>query len=185
MAEADIQASALNWAILRSAKIYGDSGNHNRVCLIQWLNRLAFLPVFGKDRFLQQPVHVADLAWAVVEVLDQSATHHHALNISGASPLTCNEVVPLAVGALGKVARLPHLSAALAIPILQLMGRLGLKLLIKSEQIQRLNEDKSSDRQKASRVFGFSPIAFSRGIEQEVNLYGTGADRLSVTSHSR
>ena len=58
-------------------------------------------------------------------------------------------------------------------------------LPIKSEQIERLNEDKAFDHQEAFRVFGFSPIAFSWGIEQEVNLYRTETDGLSVTHQLR
>jgi uncharacterized protein YbjT (DUF2867 family) len=184
-AEADIQASALDWTILRPTMIYGTPADRNMIRLIQWLNRWPFLPVFGKGRSVQQPVYVTDVAWAVVEVLDQSATHRRAFNLSGASPLTYNEVVQLAANALGREARLLHLPASLVIRILQFTERLGLKLPIKAEQIQRLNEDKAFDHQEASRVFGFTPISFSRGIEQEVGLYRTGADGLSVTSHLR
>ena len=121
----------------------------------------------------------------MVEVLNQSATHRSDFNLSGASPLTYNEIVQLAANALEQEARLLYLPVSLVIRILQFTERLGLKLPIKAEQIQRLNEDKAFDHQEASRVFDFSPIAFSRGIEQEVNLYRTGADGLSVTSHLR
>lgn len=162
--------------------IYGTPADRNMIRLIQWLSRWPFLPVFGKGHSLQQPVYVTDVAWALVEVLEQSGTHRRAFNLSGASPLTYNEVVKLVAAALGREVSLLHLPASLLVHTLQFAERLGLKLPIKAEQIKRLNEDKSFEHQEASRVFGFSPIAFSRGIEQEVNLYRTGADGLLVTS---
>ena len=179
-AEADIQASGLNWTILRPTMIYGTPADRNMIRLLQWLERWPLLPIFGKGRSLQQPVHVTDVAWAVVEVLDQTASYGRAFNISGAAPLTYNEVVQVAAGALGKQARLLHLPAALFIRILQFTERFGLKLPIKAEQIQRLNEHKAFDHQDAAEVFGFSPISFSHGIQQEVNLYRDRADGLSL-----
>jgi len=179
-AEADIQASGLNWTILRPTMIYGTPADRNMIRLLQWLERWPLLPIFGKGRSLQQPVHVTDVAWAVVEVLDQIASYGRAFNISGAAPLTYNEVVQVAAGALGKQARLLHLPAALFIRILQFTERFGLKLPIKAEQIQRLNEHKAFDHKDAAEVFGFSPISFSHGIQQEVELYRDGADGLSL-----
>ena len=179
-AEADVQASGLNWTILRPTMIYGTPADRNMIRLLQWLERWPLLPIFGKGRSLQQPVHVTDVAWAVVEVLNQPASHHRAFNISGASPLTYNKIVQIAARALGKEARLLHLPAALFIRILQFTEWLGLKLPIKAEQIQRLNEDKAFDHQEAAEVFGFSPIAFPQGIKQEVSLYRVGADGLSL-----
>ena len=181
-AEADIQASGLNWTILRPTMIYGTPADRNMIRLLQWLERWPLLPIFGTGRSLQQPVHVTDVAWAVVEVLDQTASYGRAFNISGAAPLTYNEVVQVAAGALGKQARLLHLPAALFIRILQFTERFGLKLPIKAEQIQRLNEHKAFDHQDAAEVFGFSPISFSQGIQQEVNLYRDGADGLSLSA---
>lgn len=115
----------------------------------------------------------------MVEVPNQPASHHRVFNISGASPLTYVEVVHIAAREPRKESRLLHLSAPLFIGILQFTDWLGMKLPIKAEQIQRLNEDKAFDHQEAAEVFAFSPIAFPQGIKQEVSLYRVGADGLS------
>ena len=49
--------------------------------------------------------------------------------------------------------------------------RLNIKLTIKSEQILRLNEDKSFSHINAFNDFGFNPISFEEGIVEEIKLF--------------
>ena len=87
-AEAAILASGLQTTILRPTMIYGTPGDRNMIRLVQWINRWPVLPIFGNGRSLQQPVHVTDVAWAVVQSLESPATIQRQFNISGAEPLT-------------------------------------------------------------------------------------------------
>ena len=101
-AEAAITSSGLDTTILRPTMIYGTPGDRNMIRLVRWLERWPVLPVFGSGRSLQQPVHVSDVAWAVVQVLETPATIGRQFNISGAAPLTYNDVVRLISQALGR-----------------------------------------------------------------------------------
>ena len=94
-AEAAITSSGLDTTILRPTMIYGTPGDRNMIRLVRWLDRWPLLPVFGNGRSLQQPVHVSDVAWAVVQALESPATIGRQFNISGAAPLTYNDVVRL------------------------------------------------------------------------------------------
>jgi uncharacterized protein YbjT (DUF2867 family) len=64
-AERQIAASALDWTILRPTMIYGAAGDRNLSRLLPLLRRAPVLPVPG-GHHLQQPVHVADVAHAVL-----------------------------------------------------------------------------------------------------------------------
>ncbi len=64
-AERQIAASALDWTILRPTMIYGAAGDRNLSRLLPLLRRVPVLPVPG-GLHLQQPVHVADVAHAVL-----------------------------------------------------------------------------------------------------------------------
>ena len=64
-AERQIAASALDWTILRPTMIYGAAGDRNLSRLLPLLRRVPVLPVPG-GHHLQQPVHVADVAHAVL-----------------------------------------------------------------------------------------------------------------------
>lgn len=48
VAEADIQASGLDWSMLRPTMIYGTPADRNMIRLLQWLEPLPQLPILGK-----------------------------------------------------------------------------------------------------------------------------------------
>ena len=160
--------------------IYGTPGDRNMIRLVQWINRWPVLPVFGNGRSLQQPVHVTDVAWAVVQTLESPATIQRQFNISGAEPLSYNEVVRVTAQALGRRIQRLHISAQLMVGLLDVTERLGITLPIKAEQIRRLNEDKVFSHAEAREAFGYAPIAFKEGIRNEVDLFRAGRDGLSA-----
>ena len=179
-AEAAINSSDLETTILRPTMIYGTPGDRNMIRLVRWLERWPVLPVFGNGRSLQQPVHVSDVAWAVVQALETPATIGRQFNISGAASLTYNDVVRLTAQALGRRVKRFHIPARPIVTALQVSERLGITLPIKAEQVLRLNEDKAFSHSAAADTFGYSPIAFEQGIRQEVALLRSGRDGLSV-----
>ena len=179
-AEAAITSSGLDTTILRPTMIYGTPGDRNMIRLVRWLERWPVLPVFGNGRSLQQPVHVSDVAWAVVQVLETPATIGRQFNISGAASLTYNDVVRLTAQALGRRVKRVHLPARPLVAALRALERLGITLPIKAEQVLRLNEDKAFSHADAADAFGYSPIAFEQGIRQEVALLRSGGYGLNI-----
>ena len=179
-AEAAITSSGLDTTILRPTMIYGTPGDRNMIRLVRWLERWPVLPVFGNGRSLQQPVHVSDVAWAVVQVLETPATIGRQFNISGAASLTYNDVVRLTAQALGRRVRRIYIPARPIVTALQVSERLGITLPIKAEQVLRLNEDKAFSHAEAADAFGYAPMAFEQGIRQEVALFRSGGDGLSI-----
>lgn len=178
-AEAAITSSGLETTILRPTMIYGTPGDRNMIRLVRWLNRWPVLPVFGSGRSLQQPVHVSDVAWAVVQTLEAPSTIGRQFNISGAAALTYNEVVRLTAQALGRRVQRLHIPAQPVVALLQATERLGITLPIKAEQILRLNEDKAFSHAEAAEAFGYAPSPFEQGIRQEIALFHSGKDGLS------
>ena len=178
-AEEVILASGLETTILRPTMIYGTPASQHdssRGVDQSW----PVLPVFGKGRSLQQPVHVTDVAWAVVQSLESPATIQRQFNLSGAEPLTYNEVVRATAQALGQHARRLHIPAQPVVSLLDVLEHLGIILPIKAEQIRRLNEDKAFSHAEAREAFGYTPISFEVGIRREVNLFRAGRDGLSL-----
>ena len=46
-----------------------------------------------------------------------------------------------------------------------------LHMLIKSEQLKRLNEDKDFSHLKAKKLIGYDPMSFAEGIQKEIFIY--------------
>jgi nucleoside-diphosphate-sugar epimerase len=170
-AEDALLNSGLDFTILRPTMIYGTPKDRNMIRLLRYLQRFPIVPVPGSGEFRQQPVHVEDVAQAIVDCIEPEATVRRAYNLSGGSSLTFNEVIDCASRALGVRRRKLHLPLRPTLWAVRALKRMGVGLGIKEEQLLRINEDKCFDHSDAQRDFGFSPRTFAEGIRQEADLW--------------
>jgi len=171
-AEAYVMGSALAWSILRPTMIYGDRDDRNMVRLLKLLKRIPIIPVPGSGQGLMQPIHVEDLAQAIVAAFFCEAAHGKAYNLSGASPLSFDAIIDEAAHAL-KVRRWKmHLPIGPIRMMVRFYEKLSKRPRIKDEQILRLLEDKAFDHSDARTDFGFQPRTFQTGIGREAELAG-------------
>jgi uncharacterized protein YbjT (DUF2867 family) len=174
-AEQAIADSGLAYTILRPTMIYGSARDRNMARLVRYLRRWPLIPIFGNGRSLQQPVYVGDVAGAVVDALLSERTSGASYNIPGASPLTYDEVIDTICRLLHRKVTKVHLPTRPILQGLSLAERAGLRLPVKAEQIQRLNEDKVFDYTEAADAFGYAPLTFAQGMTRqlrEMGLYG-------------
>jgi nucleoside-diphosphate-sugar epimerase len=167
-AELAIEASGLQYTILRPTMIYGGPRDRNMWRLIRFLRYSPIIPVFGEGDRLQQPVHVGDVAQAIVSCLSNTGAIGKAYNIAGKHPLTYNEVIDTIARLMNKRVWKLRIPSKPAISLLALFEQLRIPLPIKAEQVLRLNENKNFDYTDAQRDFGFSPLAFEEGIRIEL-----------------
>lgn len=169
-AESAIQASGLNYTILRPTMIYGSLRDRNMWRLIRLLRVTPVMPIFGDGKSLQQPIFVDDVAQAVLLALQTDTTIGKSYNIAGKDPLTYNQVIDTVASALGKRVWKLHLPYMPIVRALQFTEQMNIRLPIKAEQVLRLNEDKSFSYADAQRDFGFSPRSFEEGIGIEIKI---------------
>jgi len=167
-AERLIKESSLSYTIIRPTMIYGTPGDRNMWRLVRYLKRLSILPILGNGMYLQQPVYVKDLASAIVRAYGTPISIHKAYNISGARPLTYNEVVDTTAKALGKKVLKIHIPMKLSYNLLKFYEKLTSKPILKAEQVLRLNENKDFSHEEAKKDFGYNPLSFEEGIKNEV-----------------
>jgi uncharacterized protein YbjT (DUF2867 family) len=171
-AEKAIQGSGLDYTILRPTMIYGSKRDRNMFRLINYLKRFPIVTIFGNGEYLQQPVYVEDVARAVVNALDFDTTIRNAYNIPGAKALTFNRVIDTIGSILKRKVIKFHFPDKFCVKTLKWTEQLGLKLPVKAEQIERLNEHKAFDYEAAKKDFGYSPLNFMDGITQEIESLG-------------
>jgi uncharacterized protein YbjT (DUF2867 family) len=171
-AEQRIRASALKWTILRPTMIYGAPGDRNLSRLLALLHRAPLLPVPGGGFHLQQPVHVADVADAVLSAAERPATAGQTYDVAGPEPLTFAELLRTSARATGSR------TLFFPVPLTPLVGlvrgyeRLSRRPRIRAEQLLRLAEDKSFAIDSAARDLGFDPRPFAVGIRGEAQAMG-------------
>ncbi len=170
-AEYQIRKSSLNWTILRPTMIFGSSKDRNIIKLIKWIDKYPLLPIFGNGNNLQQPVFVKDIAWSVVEIIDNQETFSEDFNLSGSFPITYKNMINIIERKLSKKITKVFISSRIAINLLKIFEFLRIRFFIKSEQIERLNEDKFFSHKKAQKYFGYKPTTFLDAISQEIYEY--------------
>ncbi|WP_131746328.1 NAD-dependent epimerase/dehydratase family protein [Frankia sp. Cppng1_Ct_nod] len=169
-AEALITGSGLAWTILRPTMIYGGTGDRNMARLLAILRRVPLLALPGGGGRLQQPVHVDDLASAVLEAVRRDAAIGRAYNIAGPEPLTFRKIVEDAGAAVGRRVVTVPLPLRTTLAVARGYERLATRPRLRAEQIARLAEDKAFPIDDAATDLGFAPRPFREGIRQEAEL---------------
>ena len=170
--EAEIMSRQLNWTILRPTMIYGARGDRNMERLIKAVRRFPIHPILGSGDRLLQPIHVTDLAQAVVDSYSCENSRGVAFNLSGKHPLTYRQVVLEVTQLLRKRTILFSLPLKMAILAVEICRRLPWFPKLTAEQVRRLDEDKAFSHQAAREAWGFDPMGFSKGIKLEVEDLG-------------
>lgn len=168
-AEESIQTSGLKYTILRPTMIFGSPRDRNMWRLIRFMRYSPVVPVFGDGNSLQQPIYVGDVAQAIVSCLCNDQTIGKSYNIAGKTPLTYNQVIDTIAKQMNKRVWKIHIPSAPMVSLLKFFERLHIPFPIKAEQILRLNENKNFSYEEAKREFGFSPLAFEKGIALELD----------------
>lgn len=165
--------SGLSWTILRPTMIYGTAGDRNISRLIRVVERCPVIPIVAPDA-LQQPIHVEDVAAAIVSCVTAEATGQRTYNISGLAPLTLEDLVRETARAVGRPRAVVRLPFAPMVGAVRAYNRLSSAPRVSVEQLLRLREDKAFDHAAAAADFGFSPRSFRDGVTQEVKLMRNG-----------
>lgn len=167
-AEQTIRDSELDWTILRPTMIYGTAGDRNISRLLALLRHTPVLPVPGGGRRLQQPVHVQDLARAVVAATVGRVAVGNIYDIAGPDPLTFRELLAESAAAVGRRTRLLPVPLRPAIWALRAYEQTVPRPRLKSEQLERLAEDKAFDIGPAVNDLGYRPRSFRDGVRAQV-----------------
>jgi len=171
-AEHRIGESGLDWTILRPTMIYGAPGDRNLSRLLALLTRAPMLPVPG-GRHLQQPVHVADVAGAVLAAAERTGAAGSCYDVAGPEPLTFAELLRISARAVASRTRF------IPVPLTPLVAAArGYERLsrrppkIRAEQLLRLAEDKAFAIRDAERDLDYAPRPFAVGIRAEADAMG-------------
>jgi nucleoside-diphosphate-sugar epimerase len=190
-AEDEIRISNLSWTILRPTMIYGAAGDRNLSRLLLLLARLRraplppgvpiAVPVPGGGRQLQQPVHVADLAAAVLTAVERRSAVRRRYDVAGPEPLTFADVLRAAAAAVGGRVHPVPVPLAPVIALTRGYERMSRRPRIRVEQWQRLAEDKTFPIEAAARDLDFAPRPFAAGIRGEAVALGLAPSTSAAT----
>jgi len=174
-AEEQIRGSGLDWTIVRPTMIYGAAGDRNLSRLLRLLSRAPLLPVPGTGESLHQPVHVADVASAVLTAVQRPAAIGSRYDVAGPEPLPFTELLQTCARAVGSRTRLVPVPLAPLVTLARGYERVSRHPRIHAEQLLRLAEDKAFAINDAIRDLGYAPRSFADGIGDEARMLGIAA----------
>ena len=171
-AEEAISQSGLDWTILRPTMIYGARGDRNMERLILALRRFPVHPILGEGDHLLQPIHVQDLARAIVDAYSCRAANQRAFNLSGKNALTYRQLVTEVARLMQRRILMFSLPRSVSLCSVRIAARIPGLPRIKAEQVLRLDEDKAFSHREAAETWGFDPVDFTTGIRMELHDLG-------------
>ncbi len=166
-AERTIRDSQLDWTIIRPTMIYGAAGDRNIARLLALLRRAPLVPVPGGGRRLQQPVHVQDLAHAVLAAATTSLAVARTYDVAGPQALSFRELLDQAGSAIGRRPRQVPLPLRASVWALRAYEKVVPRARVKAEQLERLSEDKAFDISAAVADLDYRPRSFAKGVGEE------------------
>lgn len=168
-AERAISESRLDFTILRPTMIYGAPDDRNLARMLRILKKSPVFPLVGGKR-LHQPVHVEDVAAALIGALEAPTAIGGAYDIAGPTPLQFADMVGEAAKAVPRrVIKIP-LPLKPVVAAFKVYERVSSRPRLTSEQFERLGEDKAFDISAAEAAFDYRPREFRDGISDEATL---------------
>ena len=159
--------------ILRPSMIYGPGDDRNISRMAAFLRRYRWFPVFGDGQALQQPVYVEDVVSGILSALQSKEALGKCYALAGAEPLTYDQLIDAVGAAVGVRPVKVHIPVRLALGVLRLLARVGIRAGIDREQVLRLQEDKAFSIEPARNELGYAPLGFSEGLAR---IYGKAGE---------
>ena len=146
-----------SYVIVRPTMIYGNERDYNMHKLIKFLDRYPVFPVFGDGSALMQPVHVEDLADAIIVAFQNTAIQNEDYNLSGGSVIEYKKILSIITNELRKKVFTVHIPMKMAIIAAEIYNKTFSKAILTVQQVERLQEDKAYSNNKAKKMLNFNP----------------------------
>lgn len=156
-------ASGRPGVLLHPTMIYGAAGENN-VRRIAALARFGVIPLPGGGRSLIQPVHVEDLARAVVAAVARRAVAAEPIVLAGPEAVTYAEFVRAVGRAAGRPVRVLAVPLAVALAVARIAALIPGLPRVSPAEVRRLCEEKAFDIGPAQRLLGFAPMPLEAGL---------------------
>ena len=154
-ADDELRRLDLDWFVLRPSLVYGQGGQSS--ALFMRLAGLPMIPVVGDGRQMIQPVHVSDVAVAVLAAL-ASTEPRQTVDVVGPQRIAFAEWLQLMREAQGKRrAKLLHCPLSLALAFASL-GR-WLSPMLHPDNLRMLQAGSVADHEPLARLLGRPPLS--------------------------
>ncbi len=162
-AEAYLQSSGLEWAVLRPTWVFGpEDVSLNR--FVGFAKMLPFIPMFGSGKQDMQPVFIDDVARAAADIALKPEAANTLFEIGGPDVMSMNDVVKTALEVKGKKRVLLHQPAFVGKAIGTLTSVLPSPPL-SADAIDFITESATADNTTLMRILAPRLTPLREGLE--------------------
>jgi len=163
--EEAVRGGGVPWSIVRPGVIYGPEKRGIFAKMQGLIEKLPIVPLIGNGRYLQEPVHVDDVAWACVRCLDVGLpAQGQVFGLGGADRLAFRDVLRLIMEHTGK----KRIVLPLPVWVCRIIATVGETVLSKPpithSNIDGLLTAPPLDGTSARDILGYKPRAFEQGL---------------------
>ncbi|MBI1852226.1 MAG: complex I NDUFA9 subunit family protein [Planctomycetes bacterium] len=159
-----VRNSGIDHTILRLAVVFGaeDHFTNRFASIIRW-NPL--LPLVGGGRARIQPIHVDDVASAVVYAVLQDRFHNETIDVAGGEAVRLRDAIRAIAGVIGEHVRPFAVPSAAARPAIALAETFLPESPISREMVDLASEDAVCDVSRARDLLGLEPRPLNAAME--------------------
>lgn len=168
-AEEIINQSKQNTVILRPTMLYGIDKDKNILNLIKIMDKFRVFPVIGKGTGMKQPVHVEDVADAVISVMYNENVNKKSYNLPGRNPIGYNDMLKEIRKNLNKPIIIVHIPISLAKFAFKIYKKVNPNTIVNIAMVNRVNKSFTFDFEEARKDFGYSPMSFEEGVKKQID----------------
>ncbi len=161
-----VMSSSIPATVLHPTLIYGADGFSNIERIIGIARKFPVIPLPRGGMSLIQPVHCDDVSAALMRCLDNDRVINQSIVIAGPSPMTYRTFVQTTLAAMNLTARVISMPCSLIKALAGITRYLPGVPLIRSDEVQRLLEDKNFDTHQMQNLLSVIPRSFDTGIRQ-------------------
>jgi nucleoside-diphosphate-sugar epimerase len=154
--------------LLHPTMIYGAAGENNLARLARHLRRTSFVPLPRGGASLIQPVHVDDVARAVVAALFREEAAGPPIVAAGPEPMPYADFVRAVGRAVGVRARIVPAPAGPLMALARMTRFLPGLPTVRPDEVRRLLEDKAFDVEPMRARLGIEPTPFEEGLRRSL-----------------
>lgn len=165
IAEGAIRASGLEHAVVRPSWIYGPR-DHSMNRFVTFCRKLPVVPVIGNGKTPVYPIHVDDVARAVVELVHRPDATDKALELGG-ERMTMDEVIRTIQSVLRRRRPLVHHPVKL-MKLLVLPMTLLPNPILSPGAVEFIVQEVEIDPRPAYEYLGFTPRGLAQGLAEYV-----------------
>ena len=161
-----LRASGVPYTILRPSITYGPGSRGLFQKTVGYIEGLPLVPIIGDGRQRIKPVHVEDVARALVACLGTERTLNAEYDLTGPDRLEFNVFIAAILSELGIRKRTVHLPFSLVYAGIKLVSAVMADPPVTTDNLLGLKQEVDMSFEGASRDFGYRPMPFPEGLRQ-------------------